>query len=182
MANKSGSGSFGEQLKKARRKEKLSVGELAERAKLKASYIAELEAGEALPHVAEIITLSRYLKLDPSSLMGSPQKTTPGRRKIERQTRTDDYAYETLTDEDPDKHMMAFKVTIDPRSDHRKVGYRHDGEEFIYVLSGTLKLTVGKGARTMKAGDSVRFDSGKKHVLKNPGDEPAVLVVVIYTP
>jgi quercetin dioxygenase-like cupin family protein len=77
---------------------------------------------------------------------------------------------------------MAFRVTIEPRATHRKVGYQHEGEEFIYVLSGRLKITVAGEARVLGPGESIHFDSSRKHHLRNPGREPVALVVVLYIP
>ena len=44
--------------------------------------------------------------------------------------------------------MKAFLVTIDPKQDHKMVEYRHEGEEFLYVLKGDV---AGKGGRKSNA-------------------------------
>ncbi len=182
MAKKEGD-TFGARLRKLREGEGLSRADLGEQVGMEPSYLEELEEEKVFPHVSEIITLSRTLSVDPSTFLADkPVKTSPGKMKKAMATRTRDYAYETLTDEDPEKHLMAFRVTIDPKTDHRKVGYQHEGEEFIYVLSGKLWIKVGRNTRTLQPGESIRFDSGKKHQLKNPGAEPAELLVVIFTP
>ncbi|HUT54522.1 MAG TPA: XRE family transcriptional regulator [bacterium] len=183
MGKKKRDESFGARLKRLREKEGQSIEDLAAQVGMKASHLADLEANRMLPPVAEIITLARSLAVEPSAFMGAePAKASPHRRRQARARRTTDYAYETLTPEEHDKHLMAFRVTIDPEKEHPKLGYRHEGEEFIYVLSGKLKITVGRKTTSLGPGGSEHFDSGIRHVLKNPGREPAVLVVVIYTP
>ena len=183
MVKKGGADSFGARLKKLREKEALSLSELSALVGMKSSYLAKLEADEVLPPVAEIITLAQTLSVEPSSFMeGEAPRASPGKRRKAQARRTGDYAYELLTPEEHDQHLMAFRVTIDPRSEHRKVGYRHQGEEFIYVLSGRLKIKVGRKSRTLGPGESIHFDSGKRHRLSNPGREPTSLMVVIYTP
>ncbi len=174
---------FGARLRKLREGEGLSVADLGEQVGMDPSYLEEMEAEKVYPHVSEIITIARTLSVDPSAFLADkPVKTTPGKMKKAISVRTRDYAYETLTEEDPAMHLMGFRVSIDPKSEHRKVGYQHEGEEFIYVLAGELWIKVGRNTRTMKAGESIRFDSGKKHQLKNPGTETTELIVVIYTP
>lgn len=183
MAKKRDEDTFGAKLKKLREGEGLTLKELAEQVKMKPGYLSDLESGKVLPHVSEILTLSRTLSVDPYTFMGGrPAGASPGKRRKALATRTGDYAYETLTEEDPDRRLMGFRVTIEPRSDHRKVGYSHEGEEFIYVLSGKLRISVSGRSRTLSAGESIRFDSGLRHELKNPGTETTVLIVVIYTP
>ena len=182
MAKKKGAASFGSRVKKLREKEGLSLEDLAGQVGMKPGYLKKLENDEVLPPVAEILTLARTLMVDPSAFMSDETtKASPGKRSKAMTTRTSDYAYENLTEDDRDMHLMAFRVIIPPRSAHRKVGYKHEGEEFIYVLSGKLKLTVGKKTSTLGPGENIHFDSGKRHVLSNPGAEPAVLLVVIYT-
>jgi quercetin dioxygenase-like cupin family protein len=60
------------------------------------------------------------------------------------------------------------------------VGYQHEGEEFVYVLSGEIEVIVGDHVNTLDAGESLHFNSGIRHKLRNIGDEKAELVVVIY--
>jgi len=174
---------FGQKLKKLRQGEGLTIKDLADQVGMKPQYISDLEDDKVLPHVAEIISLARTLSVDPSAFLEQrPAGTSPGKRRKAFAARTEDYAYQTLTEDEPGMHLMAFRVTIDPKSRHRRVGYQHEGEEFIYLLSGKLWIKVGTKTRTLDAGESIRFDSGKKHQLKNPGSEPAELLVVIFTP
>jgi quercetin dioxygenase-like cupin family protein len=172
--------SFGARLKRLRESEGLGLPELGTQVGMKPAYLAKLESDQELPPVADIIRLARVLSVDPSVFM--EDKAAPGRRQKTIATRTADYAYETLTPDEHDYHLMAFRVRIDPKSAHRKVGYQHEGEEFIYVLSGKLKLTVGGKTKTLSPGETIHFDSGQRHHLVNPGKEPTLLVVVLYTP
>jgi transcriptional regulator with XRE-family HTH domain len=183
MAKKQMGETFGKKLCKLREAEGLSVEELAGQTNLKPGYLDQLEQDEALPSVAEIITLARRLSVEPSTFMGgkdSPRTAAKRRTALEKRTR--DYAYLLLTPAAEDRRLMAFQVTIDPESEHRKVGYQHEGEEFIYVLSGRLKITVGKKATTLGPGQCLLFDSGQKHQLQNPGGEATRLLVVLYAP
>jgi quercetin dioxygenase-like cupin family protein len=172
--------SFGTRLQELREKEGLSLDELGRMADIKPALLARLEDDKELPPVADIMRLARVLAVEPSVFMDP--KPVPGRRRRALVTRTDDYAYENLTPDEHDYHLMAFRVTIEPQSEHRRVGYCHEGEEFIYVLNGKLKITVGGKSKTIGPGQSIHFDSSRRHRLHNPGAEPTVLVVVLYAP
>ncbi len=50
---------------------------------------------------------------------------------------------------------------------------RHSGQEWGYVLSGTLRVTIGFDEFVLGPGDAITFDSGTPHRLANTGDEPA---------
>jgi len=183
MVKKDQAETFGEKLKRLREASGLSLEELAGQLNLKPLYLAKLERNEVLPPVAEIITIARHLAVEPSAFMSGPARE-PSREKRQKalEQRTRDYAYQLLTRGGQDYHLMAFEVTIEPKSVHRKVAYRHPGEEFVYVLSGRLKITVDKKTCSLEPGQNIHFDSGRKHFLKNPGKEPARLLVVIYNP
>ncbi len=183
MSKKAEPLTFGRKLKRLREKQGLGLEELAAQLNLKPSYLGKLERDEVLPPVAEIITIARHLAVEPSIFMGgsAPESVRDSRKKALEQ-RTRDYAYRLLTREGHEHHLMAFKVTIDPNSYHRKVAYRHPGEEFVYVLSGKLQIKVDQKAGFLGPGESIHFDSSHKHLLKNPGKDPTNLLVVIYNP
>jgi len=183
MPEKNLNETFGKKLKKLRESEGLSVEELATQLNMKPAYLAKLESDAVLPPVAEIITISRHLSVEPSSFMSSqPEGKISESRQKALEKRTKDYAYKKLTQEIQGEHLMAFEVTIDPESFHKKVAYRHVGEEFIYVISGRLLITVGEKKSGLNKGESIHFDSNNKHILKNPGKEPTRLLVVVYAP
>jgi quercetin dioxygenase-like cupin family protein len=62
------------------------------------------------------------------------------------------------------------------------VEYRHEGEEFLYVLKGQVEVAVGENQNLLKKGETLHFDSGIPHKLRNLSDEEAKFLVVIYTP
>jgi quercetin dioxygenase-like cupin family protein len=58
----------------------------------------------------------------------------------------------------------------------------HPGEEFAYVLDGTLRLWIGDAIYDLNPGDSIHFKSTVKHRMENPGDKPTVYVCVLTPP
>jgi quercetin dioxygenase-like cupin family protein len=71
-------------------------------------------------------------------------------------------------------------VTIEPQLDHKPVAYKHEGEEFIFVMSGDLELTLGSNVQKYKAGESVHFNSDIPHKLKSVSNEETKCLVVLY--
>ena len=138
--------SFGAKIRKLREKEGVSLEDLATQVKMKPSYLRNLEEDEFLPPVAEILTLARILAVEPTTLMGQDAgAASPMKRRKAMTKRTSDYAYENLTsDDEHDKHLMAFRVTIDPKSKHRKVGYSHEGEDEFIRAGGEYPLRFRK--------------------------------------
>lgn len=172
--------SVAQRISQARQEKGLSVQELAERAGCSEEYLEWVEEGQVDPPVALLLRLAKAMQLDPGVFLHTSDLSS--QRLEEASKRTKNYSYKTLTPAEPDKHLMAFSVTIPPKTDHKDVGYRHEGEEFIYVLSGEVMLTVDQDRHRLTQRESYRFNANFDHHLSNPGDKEAELLVILYVP
>lgn len=173
---------FSKRIKKLRLERKLGLNDLANETGLAKEYISSLEKGEVIPPVAVILQLSRALGIDSSILLREEKEEEGRKRDEDYQKRTEAYSYETLTPEAKDKHLKAFRVFIDPKSDHKGVSYQHAGEEFVYVIKGKVEVIVGENSNVLKPNESIHFNSNIVHKLTNLSARKAELVVVLYTP
>ena len=170
----------GQQIREEREKKGLSIQALSAEAGCHEEYLDWVETGQVEAPVALLIKLAKALKLDSHHFLNMDH--TADERHQEIAKRTEHYSYVTLTPPEPDKHLMAFSVNVPPRTAHKGVGYRHEGEEFVYVLSGELEVTVERDVTTLSARQSIRFNSNLDHYLSNPGDVEAELLVILYLP
>ncbi len=175
--------SFGAKMRQLRQTRKVSFEQLANKTGFSQRYLKEIEEGIAIPPVSAVIQIAKALSVDSGSFLSAEEQEASQRRRRESFfKRTQAYSYKTLTPDAEQKHMKAFLVTIDPKQDHRMVEYRHEGEEFVYVLKGHIEVRVGENENLLKKGETLHFDSGITHKLRNLSDEEAKLLVVIYTP
>ena len=172
--------SVAERITKARQDKGLSVEELAGQAGCSEEYLEWVEDGQVDPPVALLLRLAKAMQLDSGVFLQTSDLSS--QRLEEASKRTKNYSYKTLTPQEADKHLMAFSVTIPPKTDHDDVGYQHEGEEFIYVLSGEVMLTVDKEPKRLTERESFRFNANLDHHLSNPGDKEAELLVILYVP
>ena len=175
------SDAVGVKIKNVRTKKGFSLEQVANETGFAVSRLKGIEAGSLTPSVGDLLQIARALQIESASLINEPDATIKNRVKAYT-TRTENYAYETLSPGGEKKHLKAFRVTIESGQEHMGVGYQHEGEEFNYVLKGNVTVQVGEHLNTLKTGDSVHFNSSIKHQLKNIGDETAEMIVVIYTP
>ena len=182
MPAKQGPLPLGKRLAKLRKERNMTLQGLANETGLTIDYISQIEKAELIPPVAVILQLSRALEIDSSILLKEEKRQAGTKSHEDYQKRTEDYSYQNLTPEAQHKHLKAFKVFIDPRSDHKGVSYQHLGEEFIYVLEGKIEVMVGENRNVVPKGKSVHFNSAISHKLNNLSEEEAKLLVVIYTP
>lgn len=171
----------GKKIRKFRLEKKKTLGQVANDTGCSIDYLKSVEAGKEMPPVGVLLSISRALEIDSGMLLKEQEESRESRAKAYTK-RTDNYAYDTLTPGAENKHLKAFRVRIDARKDHKGVGYQHEGEEFVYVLTGRVEITVGDHVNCLGPADSVHFNSGIQHHMRNVGDEDAELLVVLYDP
>ncbi|MBF0452048.1 MAG: helix-turn-helix transcriptional regulator [Candidatus Magnetomorum sp.] len=172
---------IGEKIRSVREKKNISLTQLANETGCSIESLERIESNQSTPPVGTLLQISRALCLDSGFFLREPKKN-PDTRVEAYQKRTTNYAYTCLTPGTENKHLKAFIVTLDPLSEHQGVGFQHEGEEFNYVLSGEISVTVGDHVNHLKQGEGLHFNSSIRHNLKNTSDDISKLLVVIYTP
>ncbi len=180
MAKKTAkSQSLGERVREMRTRMKLDLDQLAEKTGFTRQYLEEIESGKVAPPVGTLIQVSRAMSVDSSSLLGEEKKA---QRRSSYLKRTKAYSYKTLTPDAEDKHLWAYLISLDPKKEHEMVAYKHEGEEFVYVLEGRVQIQVGDEVHEIKRGGNLHFNSAVPHNLKNLSSKQTKLLVVVFTP
>jgi transcriptional regulator with XRE-family HTH domain len=97
--------------------------------------------------------------------------------KVERYK---DYDYQNLAFNFIDKKMEPFLITVEPGPESAPIPLNaHPGQEFEYLLEGSLRVVVDRHEVVLAAGDSIYFDSGHPHGIQALGGAPAKFVAVI---
>jgi quercetin dioxygenase-like cupin family protein len=92
------------------------------------------------------------------------------------------YAYRSLLAPDiRGQGMEPFLVTFEPQAAATVEPMSHQGEEFLYVLSGTIELLYDGETYTLKKGDSLYIDSSRPHAVRGIGKTPPQALAVIYS-
>lgn len=173
---------FGAKLRKLREGRGWSLEALAEATGQPPEFIAQVEAEEISPPVSFLLGLAGALGVDPGTFLRKEEQATIRDRRLESYVRrTQNYSYQTLTEGGAHDHLRAFLVTIEPHQTHKPVAYKHEGEEFVYVISGELELTLGSKALVLKPGEHSHFNSYIPHRLKSLSSEHTRCLVVLYT-
>ncbi len=159
-----------------------SVEDLAESTGQTPEYIADIESGAVSPPVAFLLRLAGAYGVDPGTFLRDEEKMQiRDQRTRDYVNRTRNYSYQTLTSGAAHDHLRAFMVTIEPHHAHKPVAYKHDGEEFIFVMQGELQFTLGTKVHVLKTGESIHFHSATPHKLKSLSAATTRCLVILYT-
>jgi quercetin dioxygenase-like cupin family protein len=176
-------GSLGDKLETLRRSRGLPIEHVAQSLECSPDYLEKIEKDAVVPSVSLLLRIAQALAVDPAPLLTMAEGIKAEKTRTESyMKRTQSYSYRTLTPGAEDKHLRAFLVTIDPRKDHTMVEYRHEGEEFVYVVKGEVEIKVGEDVHGLSKGESLHFDASIPHHLTNRSSQITELVVVLYTP
>jgi transcriptional regulator with XRE-family HTH domain len=172
--------SFGARLRELRLKRGWTLEELACRSSLSKAFLSRLESGGRQASIAAVLTLSRIFNVSLAALFESPLATEPcvivrGADAVEKSINGLKYA--PLSNAGRFFNLQPIKVTV-PVSRRGNEHYHHDGEEWIYVLSGTLTLSLAGKTYDLALGDAAHFDSRLPHRLIASGKKDAELLLV----
>jgi transcriptional regulator with XRE-family HTH domain len=188
-------GVIGDRLREVRNARGLSLRGLAARLGVSASLISQVETGRAQPSVrtlyaiaAELgISLDELLFTDAASIDDPGEPTEPGavpeiRLPADPVQRAGNrtairlasgVVWERLTTASiPNVDFLHVTYEVGGASSPEHEFQRHAGQEWGYVLSGRLGVTIGFDEVVLGPGDAIAFDSTTPHRLANVGDEP----------
>jgi quercetin dioxygenase-like cupin family protein len=141
------------------------------------------EAGSADVPMSYLSVLAAFYKVDVTALLTGGDAHARTFHVTRRGTgpvvaRRHMYHYEALGALFAGKTMEPFVVTVEPTLQETHLS-AHPGQEFNYVLAGTLKLTVGENTLVLEAGDSIYFNAAVPHGMRAEGHAPVTFLAVI---
>jgi transcriptional regulator with XRE-family HTH domain len=158
---------LGARLKELRTEREWTLGDLAARTSLSQAYLSRIESAERQPSLATLFTLARALEVSVSDLLDvapAPDAQVVVRAGSLPEQHINDLFYTSLTGENRRLRLQAARVRV-PQHRQGTERYQHEGEEWLYVLSGKLQLMVGEQSYLLHAGDVAHFDSSIPHRL-----------------
>jgi len=187
---------LGERIAEIRKTYLISREDLSERSGVMLDLITKIEDDGHIPDLAPLIKISRGLGVRLGTLLDDQEQLGPvvcrvGEASCSTRFKTGvptgaavsgqhGMSFNALAADKTGRHMEQFIVTI--QADAQQNKSTHEGEEFIYVLDGGLSLEYGNDNITLKAGDTVYYDSIVPHRLRSTDNNPVRILAVIYTP
>lgn len=174
---------LGEKIKNLRLSCDLTQEELADRCELTKGYISQLENDLTSPSIATLIDILSALGTDLKEFFSdsdAEEKVSFTKNEfIEKET--DGYILNWVVPNAQKNAMEPILLTLNPYGVY-ETDMPHEGEEFGYVLSGAVKVTVGKRAFTVKKGETFYYSADKKHSLENVTDKKATVLWISCPP
>ena len=168
-------GTVGPRLRAQRQRLELTLGDVSAATKISVSTLSRLESGQRRPNLELLLPLARVYGVPLDDLIGAPHVgdprvharpfTRPGRTFLPLTRRNDRLqAYKVLIPAGPTQEPTELKT--------------HQGYEWLYVLSGKLRLLLGEHDLVLQAGEAAEFDTRLPHAIERAGSEPVELLIL----
>jgi transcriptional regulator with XRE-family HTH domain len=180
---------IGERIGELRAHLGMTLEELARQTGFTKGYLSKIENSKKVPPIGTLSRIARALKTEITELLhtaaaGSDHAFCVVRKAdrlpVVRGGTAFGYDYVSLADTRSHKKMEPFLFTF-PSEIDKHVFFEHDGEEFLFVLSGTVEWQAGSEKVILEAGDSIYFDARLPHRGRALQGEATALVVA-YSP
>ena len=184
---------LGERIKKLREDKAISRAALAETTGLSEVFIATMEDENLCPSLAPLQKVAKALGVRMGTFMDDQIAKDPIiNRREDRDVdmsmqkalnKRATFRYHSLAKGKTDRTMEPFYIEISPESNEDQALSSHQGEEFILVTQGRVKLMYGAETYLLDPGDSVYYNSIVPHYLGvfDP-QESAAIYAVVYHP
>jgi mannose-6-phosphate isomerase-like protein (cupin superfamily) len=180
---------FSKKLSRLRHQKRLTVDELSLESHIQPDLLNRYESGDAIPPIGDLLNLAKVFGIQSGYFfLSDPQASrveiVRANDRWRAQQRTEastalNYEYEALSYHMSDKVMLPFLIVIPPMQDKELAGSSHDGEEFLFILSGEIEIEIENEKHVLGKGDSVYFDSATSHKIRSVGAQPARLIACI---
>lgn len=163
----------------------ISAESLANKLGIPATLFLNYESGNTDIPVGIIFEISEIFNIELSVMLGgdNPKLKIYGvvrngkGLKLERRKQ---YKYESLAYNFIHKKAEPFMVTVDPRPENSLLEFNsHPGQEFNYVIKGTMMTIIDGHEIILNEGDSIYFDSGYKHAMRALNNEQVKFLAIV---
>ncbi|MGW2514912.1 helix-turn-helix domain-containing protein [Streptomyces scopuliridis] len=164
-------------LRDLRRGRGLTLEAAAGRAGLSPAHLSRLETGRRQPSLPMLLSLARIYGTTVSELLGElpPERDPIVRAGRMEPVEADGWIYHQAGG--PGRAMQPLRLQV-PYGAQGELVRVHPGEEWLYVLEGRLRLTLGDAVHVLAPGDSAHFDSLTPHRIAAAGPEGTELLFV----
>jgi len=181
---------IGKKIRELRKKGGFVLQDLSDRTGLSKPLLSQIEKETVSPPIATLLKISKALNTNISFFFQNdgPEEKVVVVRKDESKVidsryfgkEESGYYYEALAFKKPQKYMEPFLVEFKRKKADQLSYFSHDGEEFIYLLEGTLEFRTENQQYILQPGDSLYFESSIPHAYRALERRNAKALSVIY--
>ncbi len=167
----------GPRLKRVRSQRGVTLHDLSERTGISKSTLSRLENGQRRPSLELLLPLAQAYRIPLDDLVGAPEVGDPRIRLKPRRV----HGRTVLPLTRQPNGVQAWKIVI-PARQSTPQPRAHDGYEWLYVLSGRMRLVLGAQDLVLSVGEAAEFDTQVPHWFGSTGEGSAEVLSIFGRP
>jgi transcriptional regulator with XRE-family HTH domain len=190
VAGTEGEVPVGENIRKFREAAGLSLQQFAERTGFSTALLAQVENRMVSPSLGTLVKIANAFDTTVSSFLGgaegrefsivrNSERAVVSRVGLKEGGKSS-YTYESLGAGKAGRKMEPFLVRLQPLSEPATARSLHEGEEFLFVLSGRVEVCLGNLSDILEEGDSIYYNSTIPHHVHSADSREATILAVIH--
>jgi transcriptional regulator with XRE-family HTH domain len=171
---------IGEKIKRLRLENNLTQEELADRCELSKGFISQLERDMTSPSIASLVDILESLGTNLQTFFSETEEEKIVFKKEDFFEKIDSdlgYVLEWIIPNAQKNMMEPILLTLSENGAY-SMHDPHEGEEFGYVLSGTVVVNLGHKRYVARAGETFYYKANKSHEIINKGKREAKLILI----
>lgn len=164
---------LGTKVKQLRKQQKRTLKQISEETGLSISFLSQLEHAKTSATLESVKKISESLNVNPSYFFEKPhtgtKSTVVRHESVESDLQENKFIYRDLSGGMESSLFSPILIILNP-GDNRGSNFSHKGQEFLYVLEGTLTIHIEGEEHVLYPHDSIFLQSSKLHYWLNKTD------------
>lgn len=176
---------IGENLYRERKRQQLSMAELAAASGISKAMLSQIEADKVNPTIATLWKIAHALHVDLESLISGGNKRKKRFEVIRKEmivslaTDRAGTRFDVLSPTSMAEDLELYRMTMEPGCLHSSQPHAKGTEEYVNVLDGRVRITAGESSAVLEKGDFLIVQTDVEHAIENLSDSRAELFMVV---
>jgi transcriptional regulator with XRE-family HTH domain len=180
----------GDRIRKLREARGITLQQLAEKTGFSSALISQIENRMVSPPLGTLVKIANAFDTSVSAFLGGKaerafsivrkeDRTTVSRVGLKESGKFA-YTYEALGAGKAGRKMEPFLVRLQPLLERNVARNSHEGEEFLFILSGKVEVFLDKYSDVLSEGDCIYYNSSIPHHVHSTDEKEALILAVLY--
>jgi len=169
-------------IKELRTKSNMTLAELSKKTDLSVSFLSRIEKGTTNLAITSLKKIADAYGISMNYFFAEDNQSSYVKKISDQQTVQIDGIDEKLirlNGEFIGREMDPYYITVLPNKISSQKSFTHHGEEFYYIIAGTITFVIDGANYQVEKGESIHFPSHLPHNFENRTDQPVHMINVV---
>ncbi|WP_410511228.1 XRE family transcriptional regulator [Paenibacillus sp. BR2-3] len=172
---------IGSTIRSIRKRKNITIAQICDATGLSQGFMSQVETNKTSPSISTLENIALALKVPLAYLLLKKEDRMGIVRKNERRITTSGAENLKVEHLSSTKNVRMRLVEFPPGASTGDEPHAHEGEEVHLVIKGRIYAEQGEDAAEFGEGDSFSWNACTPHVVRNIGDDTAIVLISIYT-